>query len=109
MTVRFLTPAKVRRSILTVKKLFQRSADVWHIHGGDLPNDPQLDVGIVVGNDVAHSAHFSKGEFWDGLAACRVYVRRGLTDDFNTPDDSILFLLVGIEIGFRGVFDVCGR
>ena len=52
---------------------------------------------------------FSKVEFWDGLAACRAYVCRGLTDDFNTPDDGILFLLVGIEIGFRCVFDVCGN
>jgi hypothetical protein len=60
-----------------------------------------------MGNDVAHAAHFSKGEFLDGLAARRGYVRRGLTDDFNTPDDGVLFLLVGVEIGFRGVFDVC--
>ena len=30
-----------------------------------------------------------------------------LTDDFNTPDDGILFLLVGIEIGFGRVLDVC--
>ena len=28
----------------------------------------------------------------------------GRTDDFNTPDDGILFLLVGIEIGFGRVF-----
>jgi hypothetical protein len=60
-----------------------------------------------VGDDVAHTTHFSKGEFWDGLAARRAYVRRGLTDDFNSPDDGILFLLVGIEIGFGRVFDVC--
>src|SRR5262249_43523578 len=58
-----------RGSILTVKKLFQGSADFWHIYGGDLPDDPQIDVGIVVSDDVAHAAHFSKGELWDGLAA----------------------------------------
>src|SRR5262249_27063225 len=88
-----LDHANARHSILTVKKLFQGSADFWHIYGGDLPDDPQIDVGIVVSDDVAHTAHFSNGEFWDGLAACRIYVCRGLTDDFNTPDDSILFLL----------------
>ena len=27
-----------------------------------------------------------------------------LTDDFDTPDDGILLLLVGIEVGFRGIF-----
>ena len=60
-------------------------------------------------DDIAHAAHFSKGEFWDGLAACRAYVRRGLSDNFNTPDDGVLFLLVRVEIGFRGVFDVCAN
>ena len=62
-----------------------------------------------MGNDVAHAAHFSKGEFGDGLAARRAYVCRGLTDDFNTPDDGILFLLVRLEIGFGSIFDVCGN
>ena len=57
---------------------------------------------------IPHAAHFSKGEFWDGFASCRAYVGCGLTDDFNAPDDGVLFLLVCVEIGFCGVFDVCG-
>lgn len=28
---------------------------------------------------------------------------------FNTPHDGILFLLGGMEIGFHGIFDVCGN
>src|SRR5215475_6399344 len=59
------------RSILAGKELFQGSANLRHIHGGDFPEDLQIDVDIVVGDDVAHAAHFAKGEFWDGLAACR--------------------------------------
>ena len=59
-------------------------------------------------DDIAHAAHFSKGEFWDGLAARRAYVCRGLSDNFNTPDDGILFLPIGIEISFRSIFDVYG-
>jgi hypothetical protein len=82
----------VRGSILTVKKLFQGSANFWHIHGGDFPDDLQIDVGIVVCDNIAHTAHFAKGEFWDGPAARLGYVGRGLTDDFNTPDDGVVSL-----------------
>ena len=58
-------------------------------------------------HDIAHAAHFSEGEFWDGLASRRAYVCRSLTDDFNAPDDCVLFLLVCVEISFRGAFNVC--
>jgi hypothetical protein len=39
-----------------------------------LTEDPQVDVGLVVGDDVAQAAHFSEGELWDGLAARLGYV-----------------------------------
>jgi hypothetical protein len=58
-------------------------------------------------HDIAHAAHFSEGEFWGGLASGRAYVSRRFTDDFNTPYDRVLFLLVCVEIAFRSVFDVC--
>jgi hypothetical protein len=101
-----LDPRGRSRSILAGEKLFQHGTDLCHVHGRDFPDDPQIHVGIVMGDDIAHAAHFSKGEFRDGPAARLSYVRRGLTDDFDSPVDGVLFLLVGAEFGFRGVFDV---
>ena len=56
--------------------------------------------------DVAHAAHFSKGEFRDGPAGCLGEVRRGLADDFDAPYHGVLFFFVGVKIGLRGVFDL---
>src|SRR5688572_735999 len=72
--------AKAGDSFLASEKLLQGSANLRYIHGSDFPHDPQLHVGVVMGNDIAHATHFSEGEFWDGLAGGRAYVRRSLTD-----------------------------
>ena len=86
-------------SVLAGEKLLQGSANLRHVHGSDrdLPHNAQIHVGIVMGDDIAHTAHFSKGEFRNGLVARLSYVHRGVTDDFNTPDDDLLFLLVGVN------------
>ena len=44
------------------------SANFRHMHGGDFPDDREIDVRIVVGNDVPHTRIFLKGEFLDGPA-----------------------------------------
>jgi hypothetical protein len=38
------------------------------MHGGDLPDDLQIHVGIIMCHYVTHTAHFSKGKFADSLA-----------------------------------------
>jgi hypothetical protein len=57
-------------------------------------------------HDVAHAAHFSKGEFGDGLPGRRGQMRRGLADDFNASDNGVLFLLVCAKISLARVSDV---
>lgn len=50
-------------------------------------------LAIVMRDNIAHAAYFLKGELGDGLAARRAYVCRGLSDNFNTPDDGTCFCL----------------
>ena len=76
------------------------------MHSRDLPDDVQIHISIVMRYDITHAAHFSKGEFRNGPAGCLGEVRRGLADDFDAPYHRVLLLLVGVEIGLRGVFDV---
>ncbi len=96
----------VVRLFLLGEELFQHGTNFRYVHGGDLPDDPQIYVCIVMCHDVAHAAHFSKGEFGDGLPGRRGQMRRGLADDFNASDHGVLFLLVSAEIGLGRVSDV---
>jgi len=84
------------------EELFQHGANLGHIHGGDLPDNVQIHVGIVMGDNVAHTAHFSKGELRNGLAGRLGQVRRGFADDFDAPYHGILFFLVGVEVSLGG-------
>ena len=92
--------------MLAGEKLFEHGADIGHVHGGDLPDDLQIHVGVVMSHDVPHAAHFSQGEFGYGLPGRRGQMRRGLADDFDASDNGILFLLVSAEIGLGRVADV---
>lgn len=50
----------VIRSFLVGEELFQDGANCRHVHRGDLPDDLQIHVCIVMRHDVAHAAHFPK-------------------------------------------------
>lgn len=62
-----------------------------------------------MGDDIAHAAHFSKGEFRNGPAGRLTHVRRGLTNDLDAPDNGVLFLDVCAESRLARVFDVGGN
>lgn len=68
------------------------------MRGGDLPDDLQIYVPVVMSHDVPHAAHFSQGEFGYGLPGRRGQMRRGLADDFNASDNGVLLLLVSAEM-----------
>ena len=75
---------------------------------GDFPNDLRIHVGVVVRYDVAHAAHFAKGKLRDGTPGFFCQMGGGFPDDFDAPDDGILFLRVNVELGFRGILDIHG-
>ncbi len=75
---------------------------------GDFPNDLRIHVGVVVRYDVAHAAHFTKGKLRDGTPGFFCQMGGGFPDDFDRPDDGILFLRVNVELGFRGILDIRG-
>ena len=93
-------------SFLAREEPFQYGADLGHVRGGDLPDDLQIYVRVVMSHDVPHAAYFSKGEFGDGLPGRRSQMSHGLADDLNASDNGVLFLLVSAEIGLSRVSDV---
>jgi len=64
---------------------------------GDLPNNPRIHVAVVVGHNVAHAAHLAKGKLRQGLFGLFIQMGRRFSNDFNPPDNRILFLLIGAE------------
>jgi len=78
------------------------------VNRGDFPNDLRIHVGVVVRYDVAHATHFAKGKLRDGTPGFFCQMSGGFPDDFDAPDDGILFLRVNVELGFRGILDIRG-
>ena len=58
----------VMRLVLVGEEFLQHGANLRHMHGGDLPDDLQIHVGIIMCHYVTHTAHFSKRKFADSLA-----------------------------------------
>ena len=56
-------------SFLAREEPFQYGADLGHVRVGDLPDDLQIHVPVVMSHDVPHAAHFRKGS--SGMV-CRV-------------------------------------
>ena len=94
----------VSRSLLAGEKFLQHRANLRHMHGGDLPDDLQIHVSIVMRYDVTHTAHFSEGQFADGLAGCVGQMGRGLPDDFRRAGSRRLAFLCCCESRFPSCF-----
>ena len=88
---------------------FQNGVNLWNVHSGDLPDNLQIDVGIIMRHEVSHAAHFSKGELIDGLSRSLAQMRSGLADDFDAPDHRVLLLEIRAKGGLRRVFNVRGN
>src|SRR2546427_3343346 len=88
----------VIRLAVARKKPLQHGANLRHMHGGDLPDDLQIHVGIVMRHNVTHATHFSKGKFADSLAGRFGQMSCGLPDDFDAPDHSVLFFYVVAKV-----------
>ena len=88
---------------------FQNGGNLWNVHSGDLPDNFQIDVGIIMRYKVSHAAHFSKGELIDGLSRSVAQMRSGLADDFDTPDHRVLLLEIRAKGALRRVFNVRGN
>lgn len=58
---------------------------------GHIPNDGDIHVRIVVGHDVSHAAHLPEGKFGDRDPSLFGQVGRGFADDFDSPNDRVLF------------------
>ena len=66
--------------------------------GGDLPDDPEINVRIVVGHNVSHPSHLSEGECGH-LSPCFIaQVSGGFANDFDLSDHGILLLRIGSKI-----------
>ena len=89
---------------LAGEKILQDGADFRYLYESDLPNDFQIDVGIIVSHNVAHAPHFSEGKLGNCLAGRLSQVSRGLSNNFEAPNHRILLLTVGQKIGFRRAF-----
>ena len=76
------------------------------MHDADLPNDPQIDIGIVVSYNITHAAHFSEGKLGDRSTGRLGEVDGGLCNNFDAPDHGILLLTVGQKTSFRRVFQI---
>jgi len=86
---------------LAGEKLFQDGEDFRYLHEADLPNDFQIDVGIVMSHNVAHAAHSSEGKLGDRLTGGFGQVSGGFSNNFDAPNYGILLLTVPQKIGFR--------
>ena len=73
---------------------------------GDLPDNPQVNIRVVVSDDVSHPSHLSEGECGNLAPGFVAQACGSLTNDFDSPDHGILFLRIGLEICLRRVLHI---
>jgi hypothetical protein len=76
------------------------------VDGGDLPNNAEVHIRVVVGDDVAHPSHLSERQCGNLAPGFLAQVGCGFSDNFDAPDHGILFLRIGPESRLGGVLDV---
>lgn len=79
------------------------------MNGRNAPDDLRVHVAVIVGHNVAHNTHLAKRKLREGVPGFFGQMGNGFSNDFDPPDNSILFLHVGAECGFRGALDIGGN
>ena len=92
--------------LLFLKKFFQHRTHLRNMDRRDVPNNFGVHVTVIVCHDVAHTTHLAKGKLGEGLFGFFIQMSRRFSYDLNSPDDRILFLLIGAEGRFRSVLDI---
>ena len=72
------------------EKFLQKATHFRNVDGRDLPHNPRIHGGVIVGDDVTHASHFTVGEFGDVFAGLPVEMGGGFADDLDAPNDGIL-------------------
>ena len=80
------------------KERLHCEADFRDVDGGDLPNDAEVHIRVVVGDDVAHPSHLSGRQCGNFAPSFVAQVGCGFSDNFDAPDHGILFLRVDPEL-----------
>ncbi len=89
------------------EEALQHGAHFGDMYRGDVPDDANVHVGVVVGHNVSHPPHSPKRKIGNLAPSCFGQVGRGLADDLDAPDDGISFLYIGAKTSSGRVFDVC--
>ena len=94
----FYSSSRRRRWFLLGKERLQCKADFRDVDGGDLPNNAEVHIRVVVGDDVAHPSHLSERQCGNFAAGFVAQVGCGFSDNFDAPDHGILFLRIGPKL-----------
>ena len=89
------------------EELLQHGAHFGNVNRGDLPNDADVHICVVVGHNVAHSSHSPKRQLGNLAPGGFGQVGCGLADDFDAPDDGVLFLRIDVKASEGRVFYIC--
>lgn len=85
---------------------FKDFSHVLEVDCGDFPHNCHIYVGVVVGNDIPHSPHFPLWQLIQNFAGFIREMRCGFTNNFNSPNDRVMFFTIPEEILFRNCSNV---
>lgn len=88
------------------KEVIQNLTNQWYPFRRRFPNEGNVNVAIIVRYDIAHAPHLPERQRGQFCARCLGQVCGSLTDDFDTPDYSVLLFGVFEEILRRYTFHI---